>query len=121
MSRVVHFEIGAVDTDKIIKFYKDVFDWKFTKFGGPMEYWTVVTGDEKSPGISGGIFKSKGEAVTTNIIGVDNIDNYVKKIESNGGIITVPKMVIPGVGWLSYFKDVEGNLLGVIQPDSNAK
>ncbi len=117
MSRVVHFEIGAVDTDKIIKFYKDVFGWEITKWDGPMDYWVISTGDENSTGINGGIFKSKGEAVTTNSISVDNIDNYIAKIESNGGTITVPKMVIPGVGLLAYFKDVEGNLFGVIQPD----
>jgi uncharacterized protein len=33
----------------------------------------------------------------------------------------VPKMPIPGVGWLAYFKDTEGNIVGVMQPDANAK
>jgi hypothetical protein len=29
--------------------------------------------------------------------------------------------VIPGVGWLAYFKDVEGILTGIMQSDPNAK
>ena len=96
MSRIIHFEIGAVDTDKIIKFYKDVFGWEFKSWGGPMEYWLVSTGDKKSPGIDGGVFKSKGEAVTVNTIDVDNVDKMIAKIESHGGTITVPKMPIIG-------------------------
>jgi uncharacterized protein len=33
----------------------------------------------------------------------------------------VPKMPIPGVGWLAYIKDTEGNILGMMQPDPSAK
>jgi len=33
----------------------------------------------------------------------------------------VPKMPIPGVGWLAYAKDTEGNIFGIMQPDANAK
>jgi len=38
-----------------------------------------------------------------------------------GGTVTVPKMAIPGVGWLLYIKDPDGNILGVMQSDSLAK
>jgi predicted enzyme related to lactoylglutathione lyase len=30
-------------------------------------------------------------------------------------------MAVPGVGWLAYVKDTEGNLLGMMQMDSAAK
>jgi len=30
-------------------------------------------------------------------------------------------MPIPGVGWLAYAKDTEGNTFGMMQPDVNAK
>ena len=32
----------------------------------------------------------------------------------------ITKMAIPGVGWLVYVKDPEGNLLGMMQMDKNA-
>jgi hypothetical protein len=30
-------------------------------------------------------------------------------------------MPIPGLGWLAYFKDLDGNIHGIMQDDSNAK
>ena len=121
MPRVIHFEIGAVDTQKIVKFYKDVFGWQMSKWEGPEEYWLITTGDKSKPGINGGIFKSKGEPTTVNTIDVTNVDDTTKKIEASGGTIVVPKMAVPGIGWLVYFKDVEGNLFGIMHEDSNAK
>ena len=40
--------------------YQDVFGWKFNKFeGGPMKYWVVTTGDDKEPGINGGMTRPR--------------------------------------------------------------
>ena len=41
--------------------------------------------------------------------------------EDAGGLCVVPKMPIPGVGWLAYFKDPEGHIFGVMQADATAK
>jgi len=30
-------------------------------------------------------------------------------------------MPIPGIGWLAYLKDTEGNTFGVMRSDSSAK
>ena len=38
-----------------------------------------------------------------------------------GGTIALPKMPIPGMGWLAYCKDTEGNIFGMMQSDPNAK
>ena len=37
------------------------------------------------------------------------------------GTLALPKMAVPGVGWLAYVKDTEGNILGMMQRDPNAK
>src|SRR5256885_14073262 len=56
MNRVTHFEIYTNDPQAVQPFYQDVFGWKFNKFeGGPIEYWLVTTGDDKEPGINGGV------------------------------------------------------------------
>jgi predicted enzyme related to lactoylglutathione lyase len=34
--------------------------------------------------------------------------------------VAVPKMAIPGVGWLAYCTDTEGNVFGLMQNDPNA-
>jgi len=38
MPRVSHFDIPADDPQRAQKFYADVFDWKFEKWDGPMDY-----------------------------------------------------------------------------------
>ena len=37
-----------------------------------------------------------------------------------GGAITRPKDAVPGVGWLAYCTDTEGNPFGLMQADPNA-
>jgi predicted enzyme related to lactoylglutathione lyase len=122
MTRVVHFEIVADDAKRISKFYETVFDWKVQKWEGPIDYWFLMTGDEKEPGIDGAFgMRQSPEDVTVNTIDVDDVDKYVKLVEENGGEIVRPKQVIPGVGYLAYFKDTEGNLWGMMHSDSEAK
>jgi predicted enzyme related to lactoylglutathione lyase len=41
-------------------------------------------------------------------------------VVANGGAVAVPKMAIPGVGWLAYCTDPEGNIFGLMQDDPNA-
>ncbi len=126
MNRVVHFEIHAENPERAIAFYTKCFEWKFTKWEGPMEYWIISTGDPKEPGIDGGLLRRHGvidgQAVIAYpcTIQVANIDEMLKKVDSAGGQIVLPKMPIPGVGWLFYSKDTEGNIFGVMQPDPSA-
>jgi predicted enzyme related to lactoylglutathione lyase len=111
MPRVVHFEIVADDAERISKFYEKVFDWKVQKWDGPMDYWFLMTGDEKEPGIDGAFgMRQSPDDMPINTIDVDDVDKYVKLVEENGGEIVRSKQVIPGVGYLAYFKDTEGNL-----------
>jgi len=120
-NRVVHFEIPCNEPEKTIEFFKNVFGWTFQKFGDE-DYWMAITGDEKEPGINGGIMKKRDpNQPVVNSIGVDNIDEHIKKIESAGGKIVVPKMPIPSVGWLAYFTDPDGNIHGIYQNDPSAK
>jgi predicted enzyme related to lactoylglutathione lyase len=123
MSRVVHFDINAKDSDRAIKFYETIFNWEFSKWGGPMDYWMIKTGQESEPGIDGGM--SKNDELTgfdTSVtVDVKSIDDVIKQIQDLGGQIVQPKMAIPGIGWFAQFKDTEGNKLGLMQDDPSAK
>ena len=122
MSRVVHFELGVTNPERAIKFYSGVFGWTIHKYGGPMEYYLVDTGDPKEPGINGGLVVNKdAQPRTVNTIAVENLDEFMKKVEEAEGKIVVPKTAIPGVGWLAYFNDTEGNIVGMHQFDSSAQ
>ncbi len=122
MGRVIHFEIVADDAERTIKFYENVFGWTVQKWDGPIDYWLITTGDEKEPGIDGAFgMRQSGDDVTVNTIGVLSVDESIKKIEQNGGTIIRPKQSVPGVGYMIYFKDSEGNLWGAMENDPSAK
>lgn len=120
-NRPVHFEIPCDNPEKTMAFFKEVFGWSFQQFGSE-EYWAVTTGDDKSPGINGGIMKKKDpNQPITNSIEVENMDQHIEKIKKAGGNIVVPKMPIPTLGWLAYFKDPDGNIHGLYQHDPGVK
>lgn len=111
------------------KFYAGVFGWQITDMGPQMgNYRMVDTGDNKPgtayPGINGGLTPRHGtppqggEAVNAFVctIGVDDIDAYIAKVKSAGGVTALDKLEVPGVGWLTYMKDPEGNIFGMLQP-----
>jgi uncharacterized protein len=127
MPRVVHFEIHAADPERAVTFYKTLFGWTFQKWEGPMEYWLVTTGPNDQPGINGSLVARQGEIDGKSVIAyvctvdVENVDASVQTAVDNGGQIALPKMPIPGMGWLAYCKDTEGNIFGMMQADPNAK
>jgi uncharacterized protein len=124
MNRVTHFEIYTADPKALQPFYEQVFGWKFNKFeGGPIEYWLINTGDEKDPGINGGITRPReGQSPgTLNTVALESLGETINKIEQRGGKICVPKMAIPKIGWLAYAEDPQGNVFGIMEPDEEAK
>jgi predicted enzyme related to lactoylglutathione lyase len=122
MPRVVHFEIPADNPERAASFYKSVFDWDITKWDGPTDYWLVMTGEEGTPGINGGLLKRQHpDQPPVNTIDVESVDDFLKKVTDNGGEIAVPKMPVPGVGWLAYCKDTEGNIFGIMQSDRSVE
>lgn len=135
MNRVVHFEIHAVNPEQAAKFYRNVFGWEIKEWIIPgvqvpdeNRYWIVTTGSENKAGINGGLVvrrgpaPAEGQAVNAYVctIEVASIDKYVEKAVSAGAVVAVPKMPIRGVGWLTYCKDPEGNIFGMMQNDQNA-
>lgn len=122
MPRPVHFEIPANDPERVMEFYANVFGWTFQKWDGPMPYWLVTTGPASQPGINGGIMhKQHPDQPCVNTIDVQDLDKSLADVAANGGQNVVPKMAIPGVGWLAYCKDTEGYIFGMMQNDPSAK
>jgi predicted enzyme related to lactoylglutathione lyase len=128
MPRIIHFEVHATDPEKIIPFYKRVFDWQFNPMPGG-QYWLIATGDDKSPGINGGLMKRMGQRAAEGqpvnafvcTLDVPNVDEFVKKALAAGATMALPKMAIPNIGWQAYVKDPDGNILGLHQSDPSAR
>jgi predicted enzyme related to lactoylglutathione lyase len=128
MNRPIHFEIHAEDANRAIAFYTKVFGWKFSQWAG-QPYWLVTTGEEGTSGINGGLMPRKGPGpadmapVNAFVCTIDviDLDAMVATAVAAGGVIALPKMPIPTMGWLAYCKDTEGNLFGMMQMDADAK
>jgi predicted enzyme related to lactoylglutathione lyase len=125
MGRVTHFEIHADEPERAVRFYETCFGWRATKWGGE-EYWLVSTGE--GAGIDGGILKRMGprpidgQPVSSFVctMQVEDLDAAIALVEENGGIIALPKMAIPKIGWQAYARDPEGNVFGMHQRDPGA-
>ncbi|QSS98771.1 VOC family protein [Pontibacillus sp. ALD_SL1] len=131
MGRIVHFEIHVDDMDRAKHFYGEVFGWTFedwSDFAG-MPYLGAVTGGEDTPGINGALMKRQGPSPEPNqpvsgytcTMGVEDYGAIEAKILKNGGEVALPKYALPGMAWQGYYKDTEGNIFGIHQPDENAK
>ena len=123
MDGVVHFEIPADDAERAKAFYSTVFDWEMQDFPD-MQYTIMMTTpiDEQSqrpttPGaINGGLMsRSKDTPTPVITIGVDSVEEALKKVEAEGGTVITPSTPIPGMGEFGYFKDSEGNVMGLFQ------
>ena len=123
MDKVVHFEITFDDHARAKDFYGSVFDWDLSDndMGNGVVYTTAITVpiDEqqrpKEPGAINGGFtgRSKETPAPVITIGVDSIDDTLKKVEAGGGSTITPRTPIPGMGAFAYFKDSEGNTMGL--------
>jgi len=123
MDKVVHFEIPVDDEDRAKEFYGSVFDWDLNTMdmGGGMTYTTAGTVEvddkmmPKEPGaINGGLMRrTKDTPAPVVTIGVDAIDDSLKKVEAGGGSTITPRTEIPNMGAFAYFKDSEGNVVGL--------
>ena len=86
------------------------------------DYRLVTTGAD-TPGIDGAIMRRQGPPPGPGAplngfacsIDVEDIDATEKAVADAGGQQVLERMTIPGVGFVSYFADTEGNVFGVYQ------
>jgi hypothetical protein len=118
--RVVHFEVPFDDGDRARNFYKEVFGWQVQEM--PEMGYTMVTsgpsGDTgpNEPGfINGGMMAREGSPSTGPILVIDvpSIDEALITIEDTRGVVVVPKQPVGEMGFTAYFKDPEGNVVGL--------
>jgi predicted enzyme related to lactoylglutathione lyase len=121
MGRIIHFELNADDPERAARFYRSVFGWQIEKWEGPEDYWLVTTGPDDAPGINGALTHRMGPGIATvNTVDVADLDAVLVRAQEAGGTVALPKMIVPGVGFLAYVQDTEGNLMGLMQADANA-
>jgi predicted enzyme related to lactoylglutathione lyase len=117
---VVHFEIPVDKMDRAQKFYKEAFGWSINPMP-EMEYAMLgptasnAEGRPTEPGaINGGMLKRQDPVKNTVVtVNVASIDDAEKRIQRNGGKMIRKKMAVGDMGFAAYFKDSEGNVVGL--------
>jgi uncharacterized protein len=119
MDKVVHFEIPYDNKDRASKFYSEIFAWRLIDIP-EMEYTMVHAADTdknnmviEKGAINGGLFHRDDTAKNPMVvIGVQSIDETIKKVLSAGGKVVTPKQRIPN-GSYARIADCEGNIIGI--------
>lgn len=122
MPTIVHFDIPSDDPLRAKQYYESLFGWRMEGPPGMTDYYLIETEDlNGTRGVGGGLGR-RGEPSQriAAYIGVDNIDDYSRKVENLGGKVVQPKMTVPGWGYLAICVDTEGNTFGLWQEDKNA-
>ena len=127
MDPVVHFEMPALDRERMANFYTKVFNWETNMLGPEMGNYVLVTITEKDEKnmpkergqINGGFFPKTDDSpikYPSVVIAVKDIKVSMKKVEEAGGKVFGEPMEIPGTGMYVAFSDTEGNMASMLQP-----
>lgn len=117
---VVHFEIGCQNLEKTRAFYSGLLGWEYAP-GAPNMAMVGNLGPmaaTKTEGI-GGHLTALGHPphqYVTIYAQVDDIEATLAKAAKLGGSTLIPKVEVPNIGWFAWFKDPEGNVLGLWKP-----
>ena len=124
--QVDYIEFPATDIEATKRFYQQVFGWTIEKAEG-MDYWLIRTG-EGEPGIDGGLSRREsptqgsvpqfGFTCTVHVADVQAA--FAAAVAAGGSEVHQPGPV-PGVGYAAYVRDTEGNHLGLMQFDHDAR
>jgi predicted enzyme related to lactoylglutathione lyase len=119
--RVVHFELPFDDEARARGFYEKLFGWDLQSYPG-MDYTMVSTGptgDEgpTEPGYINGGMGQRGQGLTapTVVVDVEDIDATLAEVEASGGAVVEARSPVVEMGWAAYFRDPEGNVVGLWQ------
>ena len=124
---VIHFEMPYHDAERMKAFYQQAFGWTHQQFGPEMgNYVLAETGPTEDgrptqPGvINGGYFPLSDDNPATHpsVVIAGGADGGNCGIDvGDGGTVLADPMEIPGIGRYAPFRDTEGNLASMLQPD----
>jgi len=129
MSKINWVEIPVANMERAVKFYGSVFQKEMQVFDADESRTLALLppGAGKEEGIDpmGSLlqvenFQPNNHGSIVYFDPIDNIDDFLGRVESAGGAITFPKFRI-GSGHLATFTDSEGNTVGVIEWDEGAE
>lgn len=108
---VIHFEVGCQDLEKTTAFYTSLFGWSPTSI--PMG---TLLQTNSTKGIQGHLTSLGHEPhqYVTFYIEVEDINGQLEKIVAAGGQKMIGPYPLPDGRQFAWFKDLEGNMVGLL-------
>ena len=123
MDNVRAFDIPVDDIQRAKRFYEKIFGWHIHPIPGSggdfhAAHTCLLTRTMSHRYVeqsTGGLFKrgTHGLRETFLEVTVPSIDEYLKKIEAEGGQLVKPKGPILDIAFFAVVKDTEGNAIGL--------
>jgi predicted enzyme related to lactoylglutathione lyase len=117
--RVVHFEIPYDDGERAGAFYSQVFGWQTMPLPD-MGYTLVMSGPSGDRGptepgfINGGLMQRRQPFNAPNVVvDVENLEAALQAVNEAGGSTVSERQPVGDMGFVAYFTDTEGNLVGL--------
>ena len=110
MARVEHFEIPADDIARAKTFYGNVFGFEFEDWDA-----TITMIGASDGGIGGDIPRRSTVPHPTVVITVDDLDETLEAVITGGGEQVGEIQILDEDSRYAYFKDTEGNIVGVYE------
>jgi predicted enzyme related to lactoylglutathione lyase len=114
------FEIPVTDLNRATQFYETIFDITFAPMDTPEIKLRIFPLEDMMTGVGGALADSGGfhkpsstEGPLLYLNANPDVQNVMDKVETAGGKIVVPKMEIPGHGYMAVFIDSEGNRIAL--------
>jgi len=108
---VVHWEIRAVDPERLRAFYGEMFNWTIGE-GSIMDIPAGVGGPEPGPG---GHIRASDRGGVTLYVQVRDLAESLARAAALGGTVVRERLQIPGGATLAVIDDPEGNPLVLVQ------
>ncbi len=114
------FEIPVSDFNRAKTFYQAIFDFEMPEIDmGPLKMG-ILMHDRDNGGVGGAICFGEGyQSSGTNgpkayLNGGSDLSLVLNRVLDAGGSVALPKTEIaPGMGYMAFFTDSEGNVLGL--------
>ncbi len=107
-------ELITPDVPKAKAFYQEIFNWTIKETPQePVGVYTMINVGEM--GIGGMMSPPQAPTMWLNYIGVDSVDDTVKKALDNGATAMMAGMDLPDVGRIAVLQDPQGATFGLYQ------
>ncbi|PJF41114.1 MAG: hypothetical protein CUN54_02750 [Phototrophicales bacterium] len=117
LNPIVHVEFQVSDGKRAQEWYHKLFGWEMQHIE-PMNY---IIFDSKDGHIGGGLNPTDKLTGTIVYIRVDDVYHRVNMAKEHGAEIVREVAPIPDVGWFALIKDLDGNILGLIDDSEKAR